>query len=132
MKLLRVLESILIESRRIKLDSFKDDDGDIFNVIATIHSQEGVNQNFRTSRADIDSIGEVIDEYQDIFSKVTSKLINRKFNMNKMSSFSFLNSLLTLLNAIKSSYLFFVVICESMNFGFSSKFKTSIPLYPCS
>lgn len=84
MKLLKVLESILLESRRIKLDSFKDDDGDIFNVIATIHSQEGVNQNFRTSRANIDSIGEVIDEYQDIFSKVT-KLI--EYNINKDSIF---------------------------------------------
>ncbi len=84
MKLLKILESILFESRRIKLGSFKDDEGDIFNIIATIHTQGGVNQNYRSSRADIDSINDVINEYQDVFSQVTKSI---EYDIKKDSIF---------------------------------------------
>lgn len=85
MKLLRSLESILFESRRIKLSSFKDEDGDLFNVIATIHTQDGVNKNsVSATRVDIDLVNDVIDEYQDIFSQVTKSI---EYDINKHSIF---------------------------------------------
>ena len=85
MKLLRVLESILFESKRIKLSSFRDDDGDVFNVIATIHTQDGVNKSsVSATRVDIDLINDVIDEYQDIFSQLTKSI---EEDINKESIF---------------------------------------------
>jgi hypothetical protein len=75
MKLLKVLESLILESRRIKLGSFEDDEGDIFNVIATIHSQENVNKNsVSATRVDSDSIGDVVLEYQDEISKISKSI----------------------------------------------------------
>ena len=61
MKLLTILKTILSESRRIKLSSFRDDDRDLFNVIATIHTQDSINKSsVSATRVDIDLINDVI------------------------------------------------------------------------
>jgi hypothetical protein len=85
MKLLTILKTILSESRRIKLSSFRDDDRDLFNVIATIHTQDSINKSsVSATRVDIDLINDVINEYQDIFSQITKSIEN---DINKKSIF---------------------------------------------
>jgi len=85
MKLLTILKTILSESRRIKLSSFRDDDRDLFNVIATIHTQDSINKSsVSATRVDIDLINDVINEYQDIFSQLTKSIEN---DINKKSIF---------------------------------------------
>ena len=71
MQLLSVLKNILIEQgNREDLGDFIDEDGDTFNVVATIHSQETTAPNTRSGRVDVNTIGDVIFEFSDVFSEL--------------------------------------------------------------
>jgi hypothetical protein len=77
MQLLSVLKNILIEQgNREDLGDFIDEDGDTFNVVATIHSQETTAPNTRSGRVDVNTIGDVIFEFSDVFSEVSKSIIN--------------------------------------------------------
>lgn len=76
MKLLNVLKTIILEQdERINLGEFIDDDGDTFNVVATIHSQETTAPNTRFGRVDVDTIGDVIFEFSDVFSELGKTIL---------------------------------------------------------
>jgi hypothetical protein len=75
MKLINVLKSIILEQdERVMLGEFIDKDGDEFEVTATIHSQVSTKQTTKSGRIDVETIGDVIIEFSDIFSEI-SKLI---------------------------------------------------------
>jgi len=77
MKLLNFLKNILIEQgNRENLGDFIDEDGDTFNVVATIHSQDTTAPNTMFGRVDVNTIGDVIFEFSDIFSEVSKSIIN--------------------------------------------------------
>ena len=115
MELIKVLKSIVLESRRIKLGSFTDDDGDIFNIIATIHSQLNVNKYSKSAtRVDVDSISDVIIEFKDIFSKVSNSI---EQDINKESIFvrDYTNRFDFILNPTYKNGKYQLFITTSMN-----------------
>ena len=115
MELIKVLKSIVLESRRIKLGSFTDDDGDIFNIIATIHSQLNVNKYSKsTTRVDVDSISDVIIEFKDIFSKV-SKSIEQDINKESIFVRDYTNRFDFILNPTYKNGKYQLFITTSMN-----------------
>ena len=76
MQLLSVLKNILIEQgNREDLGDFIDEDGDTFNVVATIHSQETTAPNTRSGRVDVNTIGDVIFEFSDVFSELAKSIL---------------------------------------------------------
>jgi len=76
MQLLSVLKNILIEQgNREDLGDFIDEDGDTFNVIATIHSQETTTPNTKSGRVDVNTIGDVIFEFSDVFSELAKSIL---------------------------------------------------------
>jgi hypothetical protein len=76
MQLLSVLKNILIEQgNREDLGDFIDEDGDTFNVIATIHSQETITPNTKSGRVDVNTIGDVIFEFSDVFSELAKSIL---------------------------------------------------------
>ena len=115
MELIKVLKSIVLESRRIKLGSFTDDDGDIFNIIATIHSQLNVNKYSKSAtRVDVDSISDVIIEFKDIFSKV-SKSIEQDINKESIFVRDYTNRFDFILNPTYKNGKYQLFITTSMN-----------------
>ncbi len=76
MQLLNVLKNILLEQgNREYLGDFTDEDGDTFNIVATIHSQETTAPNTRSGRVDVNTIGDVIFEFSDIFSELAKSIL---------------------------------------------------------
>ena len=115
MELIKVLKSIVLESRRIKLGSFTDDDGDIFNIIATIHSQLNVNKYSKSAtRVDVDYISDVIIEFKDIFSKV-SKSIEQDINKESIFVRDYTNRFDFILNPTYKNGKYQLFITTSMN-----------------
>jgi hypothetical protein len=77
MKLLSVLGSLIVEDR-VTLGSFEKE-GDVFNVIATDHTQIANNPVSLKSRPDFEDLGDVVFEFDDIISDVAKDIIvNRK------------------------------------------------------
>lgn len=77
MQLLKILKIILTEQEnREYLGDFIDEDGDTFNVVATIHSQESTSPNTRSGRVDVNTIGDVIFEFSDVFSELAKSILN--------------------------------------------------------
>lgn len=77
MLLLKILKNILTEQEnREDLGDFIDEDGDTFNVIATIHSQESTLPNTKSGRVDVNTIGDVIFEFSDVFSELAKSILN--------------------------------------------------------
>jgi hypothetical protein len=77
MKLINVLKSIILEqNERVMLGEFIDKDGDEFEVTATIHSQVSTKQTTKSGRIDVETIGDVIIEFSDIFSEVSKSILN--------------------------------------------------------
>jgi hypothetical protein len=77
MKLLSVLGSLIVEDR-VTLGSFEND-GDLFNVVATDHTQIANNPISLKSRPDFEDLGDVVFEFDDIISDVAKDVIvNRK------------------------------------------------------
>ena len=76
MELLSVLKNIILEQgERINLGDFTDEDGDTFKVVATIHSQETTAPNTRFGRVDVNTIGDVIFEFSDVFSELAKTIL---------------------------------------------------------
>ena len=77
MKLLSVLRSLIVEDR-ITLGSFENE-GDVFNIVATNHTQIANNPISLKSRPDFEDLGDVVFEFDDIISNVAKDVIvNRK------------------------------------------------------
>lgn len=77
MQLLKILKNILTEQgNREDLGTFIDEYGDTFNVVATIHSQESTSPNTRSGRVDVNTIGDVIFEFSDVFSELAKSILN--------------------------------------------------------
>ena len=115
MDLIKELKSIVLESRRIKLGSFTDDDGDIFNIIATKNSQLNVNKYSKSAtRVDVDSISDVIIEFKDIFSKV-SKSIEQDINKESIFVRDYTNRFDFILNPTYKNGKYQLFITTSMN-----------------
>lgn len=77
MQLLKILKNILTEQEnREDLGDFIDEDGDTFNVVATIHSQESTSPNTKSGRVDVNTIGDVIFEFSDVFSELAKSILN--------------------------------------------------------
>lgn len=77
MKLLSVLRSLILEDR-ISLGSFEQG-GDVFNVVATDHTQIANNPISLKSRPYFEDLGEVVFEFNDIIGDVAKDVIgNRK------------------------------------------------------
>ena len=57
------------------MGDFTDDDGDTFKVVATIHSQETTAPNTRFGRVDVNTIGDVIFEFSDVFSELAKTIL---------------------------------------------------------
>lgn len=77
MQLLKILKNILTEQEnREDLGDFIDEDGDTFNVVATIHSQESTSPNTKSGRVDVNTIRDVIFEFSDVFSELAKSILN--------------------------------------------------------
>lgn len=76
MKLINILKSIILErDERIRLGKFIDEDGDEFNVTATAHSQVSTKQTTKLGRISVETIGDIIIEFSDIFSEVSKSIL---------------------------------------------------------
>ena len=82
MKLLSVLRSLIVEDR-ITLGSFKNG-SDVFNVVATDHTQIANNPISLKSRPNFEDLGNIVFEFDDIISNVAKDII---VNRNKDSIF---------------------------------------------
>jgi hypothetical protein len=81
MKLLPTLKYVLLE-QRVNTGSFVDNDGETFNVVATIHTQLANNPSSLSSRPDFGDVSDVVFEYQDIISSVSKSVMD---DINKTS-----------------------------------------------
>jgi hypothetical protein len=81
MKLLPTLKYALLE-QRVNTGSFVDNDGEIFNVVATVHTQLANNSSSLLSRPNFGDVSDVVFEYQDIISSVAKSVID---DINKTS-----------------------------------------------
>jgi hypothetical protein len=79
MKLLLVLKSLIVEDR-VTLGSFESG-GDVFNVVATDHTQIANTPISSKSRPDFEDLGNIVFEFDDIISNVAKDVIvNHKKN----------------------------------------------------
>jgi hypothetical protein len=73
MKLLSVLKSLIVEDR-VTLGSFENE-GDVFNVVATDHTQIANTPISSKSRPDFKELGNIVFEFDDIISNVAKDVI---------------------------------------------------------
>jgi hypothetical protein len=73
MKLLLVLKSLIVEDR-VTLGSFENK-GDVFNVVATDHTQIANTPISSKSRPDFKELGNIVFEFDDIISNVAKDVI---------------------------------------------------------
>jgi len=118
MKLITILKSVILEqNERVMLGEFIDEDGDKFEVTATIHSQVSTKQTTKSGRIDVETIGDVIIEFSDIFSEVSKSI----FKDPKKTTILVKDNL--------NRFNFIVAPHKNINGNYSLNIVTSIP-YP--
>lgn len=73
MKLISILRTIIVENR-IRLGSFNEGN-DIFNIVATDHTQIANNPSSLKSRPNFQDLGDIVFEFQDVMSNVVKNVI---------------------------------------------------------